>query len=59
MSEKLKYPPISEKLIKALSRDFPDTLPRSEITPYELGVRVGQQQVIDKLKGEAEEDNYV
>lgn len=43
------YPDISERLIKCLKRDFQDKLPRKFLDAYELGVLVGQQQVIDKL----------
>jgi len=28
---------------------FPDKLPRTELTPYQLGVLAGQQQVLDKI----------
>lgn len=49
MSEKT-YPPISDKLIKCLERDFKDILPRTYKTEFELGILIGQQQVIDKLK---------
>lgn len=48
--KELNYPPISEILIKCLDRDFPDKIPRKEINLYTLGILVGQQQVIDKLK---------
>lgn len=43
------YPPVSDILVKCLNRDFPDKVPRKEINLYELGILVGQQQVIDKL----------
>jgi len=43
------YPVISNKLLDCLKFDFPDSLPRKNITEFELGVLVGQQQVIDKL----------
>lgn len=48
--KELNYPPISEILTKCLDRDFPDKVPRKEINLYTLGILVGQQQVIDKLK---------
>lgn len=55
MSKKeLDYPLIPDILIKCLSRDYPDVLPRGEKSPYEMGVLVGQQMVIDKLKFLAE-----
>lgn len=44
------YPNISNKLITCLERDFIDKLPRKYINSYELGILVGNQQVIDKLK---------
>lgn len=49
---KLDYPLISDKLIDCLVRDFPDRLPRNFKNMYELGILIGQQQVIDKLKAE-------
>lgn len=45
-----KYPNISNKLLECLMRDFPDCASRTYITEFELGVKAGQQQVIDKLK---------
>ena len=57
---KRTYPPISEMLLKSLNRDFPDVLPRKLLSEFELGRLVGQQEVIDKLKSEAEErEDYV
>lgn len=44
------YPVISDKLIEALERDYPDKLPRNHKDDYELGILIGQQMVIDKLK---------
>lgn len=46
------YPLISDELIKALTRDFPNELPKQQTTEFELGVLIGQQKVIDKLKFE-------
>jgi len=46
------YPKISNRLIECLERDFPDKLPRNYQDKFELGVLIGQQQVIDKLKSE-------
>ena len=46
------YPVISNRLLDCLKFDFPDSLPRKNISEYELGVLVGQQQVIDKLISE-------
>lgn len=47
-----EYPLISDLLIEVLDRDFPDKLPREYKDNYELGILIGQQQVIDKLKTE-------
>lgn len=44
------YPIISDKLIECLERDYPDRLPRAYKDNYELGILIGQQMVIDKLK---------
>lgn len=49
MKEKT-YPAISDKLIECLERDYPDKLPRSFKDSYELGILIGQQQIIDKLR---------
>ena len=46
------YPKIPKRLIECLERDFPDKLPRKYQDSYELGILVGQQSVIDKLKVE-------
>jgi hypothetical protein len=34
---------------KELRDLFPDTLPRTEVSPFQLGVLAGQQQVLDKI----------
>lgn len=47
-----EYPTITDLLIEVLERDFPDKLPRKHKDDYELGILIGQQQVIDKLKTE-------
>ena len=44
------YPPISDKLIESLERDFPNILPTNYIDSYELGILIGQQNIINKLK---------
>ena len=46
------YPNISDKLIECLTRDYPDVLPRKFKDSFELGILIGQQQIIDKLKVE-------
>ena len=43
------YPYISDELIYKLKQDFPNELPKNEVTPFELGRLIGQQQVIEKL----------
>ena len=43
------YPFISDELIEVLKRDFPNTLPKKELSPFELGKLVGHQEVIEKL----------
>lgn len=43
------YPFVSDELIMKLKDDFPNQLPKKEITPFELGKLIGQQEVIDKL----------
>lgn len=47
-----EYPTITDLLIEVLEQDFPDKLPRDYKDNFELGVLIGQQQVIDKLKTE-------
>jgi len=49
-----KYPQITDTLIEVLERDFPNKLPKNFKDMYELGILIGQQQVIDKLKVEKE-----
>lgn len=46
------YPNISDKLIECLEKDFPNKLPTKYVDSYELGVLVGIQKVIEKLKAE-------
>ena len=52
MDKNLMYPKIPNRLIVCLERDFPDKLPRAYQDSFELGVLIGQQMVIDKLKCE-------
>lgn len=49
-----EYPTITDLLIEILERDFPNKLPKNFKDMYELGILIGQQQVIDKLKAEKE-----
>ena len=46
------YPAISDELIKSLERDFPNKLPEGFVNDYELGVLIGEQKIINKLKFE-------
>ena len=39
----------AEVLRQELKDLFPDSLPRAELAPFNLGVLVGQQQVLDKI----------
>lgn len=52
ISTDLKYPVISNRLIQCLERDYPDKLPRKYQDSFELGILIGQQMIIDKLKCE-------
>lgn len=54
INKEYDYPEISDKLIECLERDFPDKIPRHQISEYELGILVGRMDVIDKLKIEKE-----
>ena len=36
-------------LLTYLLKAFPNKLPEDEVTPYELGVLVGQQEVVSKI----------
>ncbi len=47
-----EFPTISKKLIECLKEVFPDNLPTNYVDSYELGVLVGQQNVIRKLEAE-------
>ena len=40
----------STYIMDYLSEAFPNRLPMGEVTSYELGVLVGQQELIEKLK---------
>ena len=51
MKEKT-YPTISDELIECLERDYPDKLPRNYKDSFELGILIGEQRIIDKLKTE-------
>lgn len=50
----LKFPLISDKLIDCLESLYPNKLPLNQVTDFQLGILLGQQQVINKLKTEKE-----
>ncbi len=54
MDNQINYPAISDALIEVLKRDYPNTLPKKEVSPFELGRLIGQQEVVDKLIFEKE-----
>ena len=43
-------PPVSPALVEWLERAFPDRLPETPITQELLGVRIGEQRIIRKLR---------
>lgn len=49
MDNKNNYPAISDALIEVLKRDYPNKLPDRDISAFELGRLIGQQDVVDKL----------
>lgn len=46
------FPPVTDELIAALERHFPDRLPDREVAidTFRLGMRYGHREVIDLLK---------
>lgn len=38
------------QVLQWLNTLYPDNLPTKELTPYQLGVLVGQREVIEQLK---------
>lgn len=46
------YPEFSLKLIEKLMDDFPDKLPDKQVSDFELGKLIGQQNIIKKLRFE-------
>ena len=44
-----KFYNVDEELLRHLQRTFPDTLPKKQVTKYELGRLIGQRSVIDHL----------
>lgn len=45
-----KDPPVSDALLDWLDEVYPDRLPGEEVSPFDLGVLVGRQQVIKRLR---------
>ena len=43
-------PHVSDELISYLELYYPDECPRSEQTPFALGMQAGQQRLIDVLR---------
>jgi len=54
-------PPIDPRVIEWLEEVFQDRLPEEEITQFQLGLRVGEQRPIKKLRAERarQEDNIL
>lgn len=52
MSQKQKFPPVPAALIDELERRFRDRIPDTVPTQDEVGVLVGQQQVVRFLRRE-------
>lgn len=52
-----EYPEIHSKLIEKLRADYPNKLPKTDKTSFELGYLIGQQSIIDKLDFEMREQN--
>jgi hypothetical protein len=50
----IDYPLISDELIKALKKTYPNEMPMKYIDDYEQGILVGIQTVINKLIFEKE-----
>lgn len=43
-------PFISKEIIEFLTKSYPETFPRQELSAWEMGVRTGQLRVIDHLR---------
>lgn len=61
MSKKTTPPPIDPRVVEWLNEVFPDRVPREPLNQYELGLRAGEQRVIDKMKSERDrqQDNIL
>lgn len=51
-----KKPPINAGLLKFLEETYPDTLPRSQISDFDLGVLIGQRDVVEHLRSIYEQE---
>lgn len=47
---KEEYPYIPDSVIIYLEKNFPDKLPKNEISAFNLGKEVGKQEIIQHLK---------
>lgn len=57
MAKKIELPPLSPALIEALEELFRDRIPDTVPTPEQVGVLVGQQQVVRFLRREFNRQN--
>lgn len=51
-----RKPPVNGGLIQFLEETYPDNLPRTELSPFELGVLIGRRDVVDYLKAIFEQE---
>lgn len=51
-----RKPPIHEGLLKFLEQTYPDTLPRTQLTGFELGILIGQRDVVEHLRSIYEQE---
>lgn len=55
-----KFPVVPDDLLTALEKAFPDKAPRDpEITPTQVGVSIGQQNVLDFLRRQHANQNLM
>lgn len=57
MSKQPPFPPVPLALIEELEQRFRDRVPEKVPTPSEVGVLVGQQQVVRFLRREFDKQN--
>lgn len=48
--EETKYPLISDGLITYLTEHYPNEVPMGDVSPRELGIKQGEQGLIQHLK---------